>query len=74
MEKEHNPEGEKKRSVSKKVIYRSCSAAGKKPERRYTSQVLTLQTYQASYNASKIKLVTADSFVSAEVIHFKILS
>lgn len=46
----------------------------KKLRRSFTSQVFTLQTYQASYTTSKIKLVTADSFVSAKVIHFKILS
>lgn len=34
----------------------------------------THQTYQASYKTSKIKLVTADSFVSPKVKHFKILS
>lgn len=78
-------ETQKKRSVSKKVIYRSSSASArgwkkkkkrgrKKPQRSLASRVVTLQTYQAVYNTSKIKLVAAGSFVSARVKHSEMLS
>lgn len=64
----------RERNLSVENSFTGAARRAYKTGERLQSPVFTLQSYQASYKTTKIKLVMADSFVSVKNICFKILS